>query len=139
MGVIESGRSEVLLLGSDHSADTLRLREFLTRNTRPYVNIDIEHGADAKALLERFHVRSDDIPVVVCRGGELLKNPSNADVAQCLGMNAPAAADRVHDLLIIGAGPGGLSAPGYGASVGLCVCIVDTLTPGGLSATRSGI
>ena len=81
MGVIESGRSEVLLLGSDHSADTLRLREFLTRNTRPYVNIDIEHDADAKALLERFHVRTDDIPVVVCRGGELLKNPSNADLS----------------------------------------------------------
>ena len=107
MSVIESGRSDVLLLGSDHSADTLRLREFLTRNTRPYVNIDIEHDADAKALLERFHVRGDDIPVVVCQGGELLKNPSNADVAQCLGMNAPAADDLVHDLLIIGAGPAG--------------------------------
>ncbi len=65
MGVIESGHSEVLLLGSDHSADTLRLREFLTRNARPYVNIDIEHDADAQALLERFHVRSEDVPVVI--------------------------------------------------------------------------
>src|SRR6202011_170995 len=81
MGVIESGRSEVLLLGSDHSADTLRLCGFLTRSPRPYVNIDIEHDGNSKALLERFHVRSDNIPVVVCRGGELLKNPSNADVA----------------------------------------------------------
>jgi len=139
MGVIESGRSEVLLLGSDHSADTLRLREFLTRNTRPYVNIDIEHDADAKALLERFHVRSDDIPVVVCRGGELLKNPSNADVAQCLGMNAPAAADRVHDLLIIGAGPAGLAAAVYAASEGLDVRIVDTFAPGGQAGTSSRI
>jgi thioredoxin reductase (NADPH) len=139
MGVIESGRSEVLLLGSDHSADTLRLREFLTRNARPYVNIDIEHDADAKALLERFHVRSDDIPVVVCRGGELLKNPSNADVAQCLGMNAPAADDRVHDLLIIGAGPAGLAAAVYAASEGLDVRVVDTFAPGGQAGTSSRI
>src|ERR1700682_5499448 len=63
MGIIEAGRSEVLLLGSDHSADTLRLREFLTRNARPYVNIDIEHDADAKALLERFHVRGEAGPL----------------------------------------------------------------------------
>ena len=139
MGVIESGRSEVLLLGSDHSADTLRLREFLTRNTRPYVNIDIEHDADAKALLERFHVRSEDIPVVVCRGGELLKNPTNAGVAQCLGMNAPAADERVHDLLIIGAGPAGLAAAVYAASEGLDVRIVDTFAPGGQAGTSSRI
>lgn len=139
MGVIESGRSEVLLLGSEHSADTLRLREFLTRNTRPYVNIDIEHDAEAKALLERFHVGSDDIPVVVCRGGQLLKNPSNADVAQCLGMNAPASADRVHDLLIIGAGPAGLAAAVYAASEGLDVRVVDTFAPGGQAGTSSRI
>ena len=139
MGVIQSGRSEVLLLGSDHSPDTLRLREFLTRNTRPYVNIDIEHDADAQALLERFHVRSEDIPVVVCRGGELLKNPSNAAVAQCLGMNAPAADDRVHDLLIIGAGPAGLAAAVYAASEGLDVRIVDTFAPGGQAGTSSRI
>jgi thioredoxin reductase (NADPH) len=139
MRVIESGRSEVLLLGSDHSADTLRLREFLTRNTRPYVNIDIEHDADAQALLERFHLRSEDVPVVVCRGGELLKNPSNAAVAQCLGMNAPAADDRVHDLLIIGAGPAGLAAAVYAASEGLDVRIVDTFAPGGQAGTSSRI
>jgi thioredoxin reductase (NADPH) len=139
MSVIESGRSDVLLLGSDHSADTLRLREFLTRNTRPYVNIDIEHDADATALLERFHVRGDDVPVVVCRGGELLKNPSNADLAQCLGMNAPAADDLVHDLLIIGAGPAGLAAAVYAASEGLDVRIVDSFAPGGQAGTSSRI
>src|SRR5207247_5872837 len=105
----------------------------------PYVNIDIEHDADAKALLERFHVRSDDIPVVVCRGGELLKNPSNAEVATCLGINAPAADDRVHDLLIIGAGPAGLAAAVYAASEGLDVRIVETLGPGGQAGTSSRI
>jgi thioredoxin reductase (NADPH) len=139
MGVIESGRSEVLLLGTNHSADTLRLREFLTRNARPYVNIDVEHDADAQALLERFHVRSEDVPVVICRGGELLTNPSNADVAACLGINAPPADDRVHDLLIIGAGPAGLAAAVYAASEGLDVRIVETFAPGGQAGTSSRI
>jgi thioredoxin reductase (NADPH) len=139
MSVIESGRSEVLLLGSDHSADTLRLREFLTRNARPYINIDIERDADAQALLERFHVRSEDVPVVTCRGGEVLKNPSNAVVAECLGINAPAADERVHDLLIIGAGPAGLAAAVYAASEGLDVRIVETLAPGGQAGTSSRI
>src|SRR5437899_5601755 len=139
MSVIESGHSEVLLLGSNHSADTLRLREFLTRNARPYVNIDIEHDADAQALLERFHVRGEDVPVVVCRGGELLKNPSNAEVAKCLGINAPAADDRVHDLLIIGAGPAGLAAAVYAASEGLDVRLVETFAPGGQAGTSSRI
>ncbi len=139
MSVIESGHSEVLLLGSDHSADTLRLREFLTRNARPYVNIDIEHDADAQALLERFHVRGEDVPVVICRGAELLKNPSNAEVAECLGINAPAADDRVHDLLIIGAGPAGLAAAVYAASEGLDVRIVETFAPGGQAGTSSRI
>jgi thioredoxin reductase (NADPH) len=139
MSVIESGHSEVLLLGTDHSADTLRLREFLTRNVRPYVNIDIEHDADAQALLERFHVRSEDVPVVICRGGELLKNPSNADVAVCLGINAPPADDRVHDLLIIGAGPAGLAAAVYAASEGLDVRMVETFAPGGQAGTSSRI
>ena len=139
MSVIQSGRSEVLLLGSAHSADTLRLREFLTRNARPYVNIDVEHDADAQALLERFHVRGEDVPVVICRGGELLKNPSNAEVAECLGINAPPADDRVHDLLIIGAGPAGLAAAVYGASEGLDVRIVETFAPGGQAGTSSRI
>jgi thioredoxin reductase (NADPH) len=139
MSVIQSGHSEVLLLGSDHSADTLRLREFLTRNARPYLNIDIEHDADAQALLERFRVRSEDIPVVVCRGAELLKNPSNARVAECLGINAPPADDGVHDLLIIGAGPAGLAAAVYAASEGLDVRMVETFAPGGQAGTSSRI
>jgi thioredoxin reductase (NADPH) len=139
MSVIESGRSEVLLLGSNHSADTLRLREFLTRNARPYINIDIEHDADAQALLERFHVRSEDVPVVICGGGELLNNPSNAEVAKCLGINAPPADDRVHDLVIIGAGPAGLAAAVYAASEGLDVRMVETFAPGGQAGTSSRI
>jgi thioredoxin reductase (NADPH) len=103
------------------------------------VNIDIEHDADAQALLERFHVRGGDVPVVICRGGEVLKNPSNSEVAECLGINAPPADDRVHDLLIIGAGPAGLAAAVYAASEGLDVRMVETFAPGGQAGTSSRI
>lgn len=139
MGVIASGRSDALLLGSNDSAGTLRLREFLMRNARPYVNIDIDRDADAKALLERFHVGSGDLPVMVCGGGELLKNPSNTEVALCLGMNAPITGDRVHDLLIVGAGPAGLAAAVYAASEGFDVRVIETFAPGGQAGTSSRI
>jgi thioredoxin reductase (NADPH) len=139
MGVLESGHSAVTLLGSSHSADTLRVREFLTRNGRPYVNIDIEHDADVQALLERFHVRPQDIPVVMCGAGQLLKNPDNALIADCLGINAPSNDAEVHDLVIIGAGPAGLAAAVYAASEGLDVYMVDTFAPGGQAGTSSRI
>jgi len=139
MSVIESGHSEVLLLGSDHSADTLRLREFLTRNARPYVNIDIEHDAERPGVARALSRAQRGRSVVICRGGELLKNPSNGDVAECLGLNAPPADDRVHDLLIIGAGPAGLAAAVYASSEGLDVRIVETFAPGGQAGTSSRI
>jgi thioredoxin reductase (NADPH) len=139
MGMLESGYAAVTLLGSNHSGDTLRVREFLTRNGRPHVTIDIEHDADAQALLERFHVRPQDIPVVMCGAGQLLKNPDNAKLADCLGINAPLNDDGVHDLIIIGAGPAGLAAAVYAASEGLDVRIVDSFAPGGQAGTSSRI
>lgn len=139
MALIDSGRSEVLLLGSDHSADTLRLREFLTRNASPFVNVDSEHDAEAQALLERFHLRSEDVPVVICRSGALLRNPTNSQLAERLGLNALPADERVHDLLIIGAGPAGLAAAVYAASEGLDVRIVEAFAPGGQAGTSSRI
>ncbi|HVS24826.1 MAG TPA: FAD-dependent oxidoreductase, partial [Gammaproteobacteria bacterium] len=139
MGVLESGRSEVSLLGSSRSGDTLRIREFLARNGRPYVYIDMDRDADARALLERFHVRPGEIPVVICRGGEVLKNPDNSGLADCLGINAKRNDDVVHDFVVIGAGPAGLAAAVYAASEGANTCVVDTFAPGGQAGTSSRI
>jgi thioredoxin reductase (NADPH) len=139
MGILESGLSDVIVLGSSHSGDTLRIREFLTRNGRPYVNIDIDREADARALLERFRVAPEETPVVICRGGEVLKNPENGALAECLGINAPHNDGVVHDLVVIGAGPAGLAAAVYAASEGLDTCVIDAFSPGGQAGTSSKI
>ena len=118
MALISSGGGEVMLLGSRHSADSLRLREFLTRNTQPFHDIDVESDPEVAALFERFNVTARDIPVVVCRGDQIFRNPSNHDIAECLGLNPRLDDSRVYDLLIVGAGPAGLAAAVYAASEG---------------------
>jgi thioredoxin reductase (NADPH) len=138
MGIVQSGSGDVTVLGSSHAGNTLRIREFLTRNARPYVDIDIDHDPDAQALLERFHVHAADLPVIVCRG-KVLRNPDNAALADCLGINGQPDDGGVHDLIIIGAGPAGLAAAVYAASEGLDVRIVDSFAPGGQAGTSSRI
>jgi thioredoxin reductase (NADPH) len=139
MGLLSEGTCDVVLIGSGHSADTLRLKEFLTRNTFPFVTLDVNSDADAQTALERFHVPAEDVPVVICRGEVVLKNPSNFEVATCLGVNPQVDDSKVHDLLIIGAGPAGLAAAVYGASEGLDVRLVETTAAGGQAGTSSKI
>lgn len=139
MNMLQSGFSEVTVLGSGEAGETLRIRQFLTRNARPYVDIDIDHDPDARALLERFHVRPEDLPVVVCRGGEVFRNPDIGSLAECLGINGQPDDSAVHDLIIIGAGPAGLAAAVYAASEGLDVRVVDSFAPGGQAGTSSRI
>ena len=121
VGLIASQAGDVILLGSSHSAGTLRLQQFLTRNSFPFVNLDVNTDQAVQSLLDRFHIKTDDVPVVLCRGEVVLKNPSNEEVAACLGMNQQIDDDRVRDLIIVGAGPAGLAAAVYAASEGLDV------------------
>jgi len=139
MDLLEAAQHEVMIMGSPHSADTLRLQEFLSRNTRPHVRVDVEGDADVQTLLERFHVQLQDLPVVICNANELLKNPSNREVADCLGLNPIVADEFVHDLLIVGAGPAGLAAAVYAASEGLDVRLVESFAAGGQAGTSSRI
>jgi thioredoxin reductase (NADPH) len=139
VGLITSQAGDVILLGSRHSAQTLRLQQFLTRNTFPFVYLDVEVDASVQALLDRFHVTVDDIPVVLCRGAAVLKNPSNQELAACLGMNQQIDDGRVRDVIIVGAGPAGLAAAVYAASEGLDVLVLETGTPGGQAGSSSKI
>jgi thioredoxin reductase (NADPH) len=139
VALISTQSSDVVLLGSTHSAGTLRLQQFLTRNTYPFVNLDVEGDASVRELLDRFHVKVEDIPVVVCRGSVVLKNPSNEEVAACLGMNQQIDDDRVRDVIVVGAGPAGLAAGVYAASEGLDVLVLETGTPGGQAGSSSKI
>jgi thioredoxin reductase (NADPH) len=130
----------VVLMGSSHSADTLRLKAFLVRNAYPHVYLDVERDADVQDLLEHFQIGLDEIPVLICRDRDkALRNPSNADVAAALGFNSEIDAGHVHDLVVVGAGPSGLAAAVYGASEGLDVLVLESNAPGGQAGSSSRI
>jgi len=139
MGLLESGHSEVMLLGSRHSGGTLRIGEFLTRNAFPYVSIDVDTDPDVAALLDRFQVTTADIPVVIGRGGEVLRNPSIQEIARLLQMNRDIDPHEVYDLIVVGAGPAGLAAAVYAASEGLDVLVIEDTAPGGQAGSSSRI
>jgi thioredoxin reductase (NADPH) len=131
--------SDAVLIGSSHSSDTLRLRGFLTRNGYPHTYIDVERDPDVQTVLDHFEIRVTDIPVVICRGELVLRNPSNAEAAACFGLNAGIDDGSVYDVIVVGAGPSGLAAAVYGASEGLKVLVVESNAPGGQAGASSRI
>jgi thioredoxin reductase (NADPH) len=130
---------DVVVIGSAHCAGTLRVKEFLTRNGHPFHYVDLDRDREAQELLDRFHVAAADIPVLICRGSAVLRNPTNAQVADCLGFNADIDQARVSDLVIVGGGPAGLAAAVYGASEGLDVLVLESNVPGGQAGSSSRI
>ena len=139
MELIAHGFGDVVLVGSRHSPGTLRIQEFLTRNGHPYASIDLDRDAGVQALLDQFQVTVDDVPVVICRGVVVLRNPTNGQIADCLGFNEAIDHTQVRDLVIVGAGPSGLSAAVYSASEGLDVLVLETNAPGGQAGSSSKI
>jgi thioredoxin reductase (NADPH) len=130
---------DVVLVGSSHTSETLRIKEFLTRNGHPFTSIDLDQHADVQDVLDRFHVKIADTPVVICRGESVLRNPTNQEIADCLGFNEAIDETQVRDLLVIGAGPAGLAAAVYAASEGLDVLVVEPVSPGGQAGSTSKI
>jgi thioredoxin reductase (NADPH) len=137
--LVAQGQGDATLVGSSHSAGTLRIKEFLTRNGHPYTYIDLERDADVESVLARFGVSVSDTPVLICRGLAVLRNPTNREIANCLGFNEAVDENRVRDLVIVGAGPAGLAAAVYGASEGLDVLLLETFSPGGQAGASSRI
>jgi thioredoxin reductase (NADPH) len=137
--LVAAGMGDVVLIGSTHSASTLRIKEFLMRNGHPYSYIDLERDPDVQNLLDSFHLAASEIPVVICRGELVIRNPSNQQIADCLGFNESVDQTQVRDLVIIGAGPSGLAAAVYGASEGLDVLLLETSSPGGQAGSSSKI
>ena len=130
---------DVVVIGSAHSAGTLRVKEFLTRNGHPFHYVDLDRDHDAQELLDRFHVGVTDIPVVICRGDTVLRNPTNSEIADCLDLNEEIDPTRISDLVIVGAGPAGLAAAVYGSSEGLDVLVLESNVPGGQAGSSSRI
>ena len=131
VSLLSAGRGDAVVVGSQDSAATLRVRAFLVRNGHPYQYLDVQRDPDVQQMLDRFHVTVADIPILICRDSRVLRNPTNAEVAECLGFNASLQLDPVRDVVVCGAGPGGLAAAVYGASEGLDVLVIETIAPGG--------
>ena len=137
--LVARGLGDVVLVGSSHCSGTLRIKEFLTRNSHPYSEIDLDVETDVQALLDRFQVSVADIPVLICRSKTVLRNPTNQQIADCLGFNAAIDQTKPRDLVIVGAGPSGLAAAVYAASEGLDVLVVEANAPGGQAGASSRI
>ncbi|MGA9941655.1 MAG: FAD-dependent oxidoreductase [Nitrososphaeraceae archaeon] len=137
--LIAAGVGDLILIGSVHSASTLRIKEFLMRNGHPYSYIDLEQDPDVQNLLDSFQIVASDVPVLICRGQVVLRNPGNQQIADCLGFNESIDQAQVRDLVVVGAGPTGLAAAVYGASEGLDVVVLETGSPGGQAGSSSKI
>ena len=137
--LIANGFGDVVVIGSTHCAGTLRVKEFLTRNSHPFAYLDLDQDATAQGLLDRFDVAPSDVPVLICRGDAVLRNPTNAEIAECLEFNEAIDHTHVRDLVVVGAGPAGLSAAVYAASEGLDVLVLEATAPGGQAGSSSRI
>ena len=137
--LIARGWGDVVLLGSDSSAATLRVKGFLSRNGYPFTYADFEADETARELIQQFELTAQDIPVMICRSKWVLKNPTNQEVCDCIGLNEGIDTTTVRDVIVVGAGPAGLSAAVYAASEGLSVLVVETNFPGGQAGSSSKI
>src|SRR5690606_9729164 len=134
----ESGLVGARVVGSRFSKDTHRIREFLSRHRVPFTWIDLENDPSVDELLSSFDVAKSETPIVVCGRGAMVRNPSNALLADHIGIRKPLE-HVIHDLVIVGAGPAGLAAAVYGASEGLKTVLLDRIGPGGQAGSSSKI
>ncbi|HZS18552.1 MAG TPA: FAD-dependent oxidoreductase [Candidatus Udaeobacter sp.] len=134
----ELGLASVRVIGSRHSKETHRVREFLAKNKIPFSWIDLENDPQVDALLKNFKTEPNETPLVICGENRILRNPSNRELADCLGVRKPIE-HTIYDLIIVGAGPAGLAAAVYGASEGLKTLLLDRMGPGGQAGSSSKI
>ena len=139
VGLLETGAGGPVIVGRPQNGDVLRLEGFLRRNGHPYQSMNPEDDADAKALIERFHVDTGQLPIVLCPRGQLLRNPTEPELARCLGLLGPIDPDRLYDVIVVGAGPAGLATAVYAGSEGLSVLVLDCRAFGGQAGASARI
>lgn len=138
VGLIEAGAGPIII-GDDANADVLRLVNFLRRNGHPYRQLDPQGDNCARTLVDRFQVASEELPIVLCPGGQILRNPTELQLARCVGLVGAADDDKLYDVAVIGAGPAGLATSVYAGSEGLSVLAIDCRSFGGQAGASARI
>src|SRR5262249_48378757 len=131
VGLIETGSGGPVLIGTPSSPDVVRLRGFLSRNGYPHQFFEPASDPDAKEFIERYAPRQEDFPLVACPDGSVLRNPSESELARCIGMLDSTVTVEASDIAIVGAGPAGLATAVYAGSDGLSVLVIDARHYGG--------
>ena len=139
VGLLETGAGGPVIIGRTGDGDVIRLSGFLGRNGHPYQHLDPDTVDCAKVLIERFSIDEAELPIVLCPGGQILRHPSNAELARCIGMVGKLDPDKVFDVAVVGAGPAGLATAVYAASEGLSVLVLDTRAFGGQAGASARI
>jgi thioredoxin reductase (NADPH) len=139
VGLLEAGAGGPVIVGRPENGDVLRLAGFLSRNGHPHQRLNPDTDAEAKALIERFHIDPGQLPIVLCPGGQLLRNPGENELARCIGLVGPIDPARIFDVAIVGAGPAGLAAAVYAGSEGLSALVLDSRAFGGQAGASARI
>jgi thioredoxin reductase (NADPH) len=139
VGLLEEGSGGPVIIGHAESGGVLRLAGFLRRNGHPHQELDPEKDHEAKALIERFHIDSSQLPIVLCPDGRLLRNPTETELARCIGLVRPIDPNRIFDVVVVGAGPAGLAAAVYAGSEGISVLALDCRAFGGQAGASARI
>jgi thioredoxin reductase (NADPH) len=139
VGLLETGSGGPVIVGRADNRDVLRLENFLNRNGHPHERLDPETDDTARGLIERFHIEPGELPIVLCPGGQLLRNPGEDVLARCIGLVSAIDPDKVFDVVIVGAGPAGMAASVYAASEGLSCLVLDCRSFGGQAGASARI
>src|SRR3984957_21232049 len=139
VALLETGAGGPVIVGRNENGDVLRLEGFLSRNGHPFQSLNPETDPEAKILIERFNVDPGQLPIVLCPGGQLLRNPSENELARCIGLVGPIDPGRIYDVVVVGAGPAGLAAAVYATSEGLSVLVLDCRAFGGQAGASARI
>jgi thioredoxin reductase (NADPH) len=139
VGLLESGSVGPVIIGRAGNGDVLRLEGFLARNGHPRVRLDPETDAEAQTLIERFQVDPSQLPIVLCPGGQLLRDPTESELARCIGLVGPIDPNHTYDVAVVGAGPAGLAAAVYAGSEGLSAVVLDSRAFGGQAGASARI
>jgi thioredoxin reductase (NADPH) len=139
VGLLQSGSAGSVLVGRAGEAELVRLQGFLARNGYPYSVLDAAADEEGRALVERLGVASDELPLMVCPNGTVLRRPTNAQAGACLGITPDLDPQTVYDVAVVGAGPAGLATAVYAASEGLSVLVLDQRAIGGQAGASARI